>query len=142
MITQEQAAQVKQVVIDYTKRFVTGPQLEEMYKLDYAQYVETVEKGWMPSNTTYEEYFGDTLFDPASFLDLVAIPVLEGTAPSAPTPAAPAAHEGQRYKITDPGLTCFAQGEIISDLTIRNNAATYNMTVAEFREEFEAEAVS
>ena len=77
MFTSDQAAQVKQVVINNMGRFVTFDQLQAMYKLDHAQYTQLVQNGEFEG--TYSEYFGDLLEDylaDFSFIDSVAEPVM------------------------------------------------------------------
>ena len=81
MFTQKQAAQVKQIVIKHTGRFITQDELQSMYNLDHAQYTDLVKSGQFSGS--YEEYFGDIFEDPygeVCFLDCVVDLVLGAAA--------------------------------------------------------------
>lgn len=71
MFTQQQAAQVKQLVIKHYKRFVTQEELAKIYEADYAEYLQVKEEAGIES---YAEYFGeifDDMYGEVAFLDVV-----------------------------------------------------------------------
>lgn len=69
MFTQEQAAQVKQLVIKHTGRFVTEDELQRLYEADYAGYLSVKDELIL----SYDEYFGNLFEDPYAeecFMDM------------------------------------------------------------------------
>lgn len=61
MFTQQQAAQVKQLIIKHTGKFATEEQLNRIYAEDYAGYCAVKDECGYNS---YAEYFGDLFEDP------------------------------------------------------------------------------